>query len=104
MNVAASMCASSGQAITPSPKAASRNRKGDTAASNRRETGFTPAGLCIGVSRMRRKSHVRFFGEGVVAKPPPYPAGRAGEFTANRAVKPTGNVATITIRPGSKPS
>ena len=78
MNVDSSMCASSGKATTPSPKAASHYRKGDMAGLTRRETGFAHAGLCIGLSRMRGNSPVRFSGEGVVARPPPYPAGSWG--------------------------
>jgi hypothetical protein len=60
MNVDSSMCASSGQATTPGAKAASLYRKGDTPGLNRRETGSAHAGLCIGLSRMRGNSHVRF--------------------------------------------
>ena len=60
MNMDLSMCASSGQATTPGAKAASPYRKGGTPELNRRDTGFARAGLCIGLSRMRGNSHVRF--------------------------------------------
>jgi hypothetical protein len=60
MNVDSSMCASSGQAATPGEKAASAYRKGATTGFARRDTGSAHAGLWCGLSRMRRKSHVRF--------------------------------------------
>jgi hypothetical protein len=82
-----SMCASSGQAAHwdhidwpkcehPVRRLQARVVKATRRGMIRRETGFAHAGLCIGLSRMRRKSNVRFLAEGVVVRPPPYPGHR----------------------------
>jgi hypothetical protein len=70
MNVDLSMCASSGKAAHREQigwPQCERHAKRLQARivkvarrDNRRETGSVSAGLCIGLSRMRRKSHVRF--------------------------------------------
>ena len=68
MNVDLSMCASSG--INPRRLQASivKVATGKTVA-----TGSVHAGLCNCLSRMKGNFHVRFSGEEVAVRPPPYP-------------------------------
>jgi len=66
MNVDLSMCASSGKAAHreqigwPQCERQARRLQVRIVKVARRGTGSAHAGLCSGLSRMRRKSHVRF--------------------------------------------
>src|SRR5271157_5870529 len=79
MNVDSSMCASSGEAThwEQIDWAKCERQVGRLQArivkATRRVPGLAHAGLWSGLSRMRRKSHVRFSGEGGAATPFPYP-------------------------------
>ena len=81
MNVDYSMCAPAGKATHQNQCiwiACVQQQEGCKPVSSRQQgltvlTGSAHAGLGNGLSRMRRKSHVRFLGEGVAATPLPYP-------------------------------
>ena len=79
MNVDLSMCASSGEAAhegqidRPQCERQARRLQARIVKGARRVPGSVHAGLWSGLSRMRRKSHVRFSGEGVAATSLPYP-------------------------------